>query len=343
MYPTSTWLAMERRDGGLVRSARRRASSSASFRRCSSSSEAVRASSAGSSPALGDPEGWGVGSDMAESLLQDSRRSGPAGWPPEPTTRPGAEGVAPAAGARSRLSLLARQTGDHLSGADTQTRTGDLLITNQLLYRLSYVGETGPSSIPARGAASEPGRAGPTASGRRLGALRAGAPGQVPLEVVELRNEPVVLAFLPEEVVEQHLLHRGPGVLAELLRHPDGLALGPVVGLEGVPHRGQLLAGDRHRRLGHLLDEELLQAVVHEGVVPDDLHDDADERARGLLHELGRVVHRLALQRLPVPQHVHHPVPLRHGLLLKGAPGSGKLCNSIAGSVRTGVYPGAAS
>jgi hypothetical protein len=27
-----------------------------------------------------------------------------------------------------------------LSGADDQNRTGDLLITNQLLYRLSYIG-----------------------------------------------------------------------------------------------------------------------------------------------------------------------------------------------------------
>ena len=27
------------------------------------------------------------------------------------------------------------------SGADARTRTGDLLITNQLLYQLSYVGE----------------------------------------------------------------------------------------------------------------------------------------------------------------------------------------------------------
>ena len=28
------------------------------------------------------------------------------------------------------------------SGADTPNRTGDLLITNQLLYQLSYVGDT---------------------------------------------------------------------------------------------------------------------------------------------------------------------------------------------------------
>ena len=27
-----------------------------------------------------------------------------------------------------------------ISGADDQNRTGDLLITNQLLYRLSYIG-----------------------------------------------------------------------------------------------------------------------------------------------------------------------------------------------------------
>ena len=31
--------------------------------------------------------------------------------------------------------------GGAFSGADTQNRTGDLLITNQLLYRLSYVGD----------------------------------------------------------------------------------------------------------------------------------------------------------------------------------------------------------
>ncbi len=40
-----------------------------------------------------------------------------------------------------------------LRGADGRTRTGDLLITNQLLYQLSYVGM-------ARGARDRPGFAG---------------------------------------------------------------------------------------------------------------------------------------------------------------------------------------
>ena len=37
-------------------------------------------------------------------------------------------------------SQLTHQTSNETSGADGQSRTGDLLITNQLLYQLSYVG-----------------------------------------------------------------------------------------------------------------------------------------------------------------------------------------------------------
>jgi hypothetical protein len=39
-----------------------------------------------------------------------------------------------------------KQRGSH--GADGRTRTGDLLITNQLLYQLSYVGAGAPVSRP---------------------------------------------------------------------------------------------------------------------------------------------------------------------------------------------------
>ena len=38
----------------------------------------------------------------------------------------------------------------YFSGADDQNRTGDLLITNQLLYRLSYIGIHPLIDIPAR-------------------------------------------------------------------------------------------------------------------------------------------------------------------------------------------------
>jgi hypothetical protein len=42
--------------------------------------------------------------------------------------------------AKRKRRLVSRRLESSKTGADDRTRTGDLLITNQLLYQLSYIG-----------------------------------------------------------------------------------------------------------------------------------------------------------------------------------------------------------
>ena len=110
------------------------------------------------------------------------------------------------------------------------------------------------------------------------------------------------------------------GVQASFLRPSASLMVcfsTLVVFLDALPDRDDVLARDCNRFLGDTVDQELLHPVMHVRVVPDDVHDQANQRALGLLGDLRREAHRLTLDPLPLSEHLDHVVDLvRHLRLL---------------------------